>query len=274
MGGGISPGVSMRMQALSDYTGALPLVDAEAVVRDLIYRVDKGMRAKDIFGRCTEDAIVVGMLHELSAHVRGVVEVWLRQVGDATNTNTNANTGNGKKRKATSNPTNKDGIRANDERVVTLCGGAGNLIAKLLDKDNGGLIDTRPNKRVVAKHCNGLIHFGISWVLRKKSSRDHEKPFIAKSGASSAKKAKVTAETYKSLVGKKIAKEFEIPDEDGENIYRGQILDYYLYDNDGGQVAYFHVVYADGDEEDIDYNEAKGTFMYIYISMCTMCVLV
>lgn len=64
-------------------------------------------------------------------------------------------------------------------------------------------------------------------------------------------------------MGKRVAKEFEVPDEDGDHIYRGQVLSYSVYDGDKGIEPYFRVVYTDGDEEDVDFQDLKCTFVLV-----------
>jgi len=228
MGGGISPGVGMRMRALNEFTSALPLIDAEKELQKLQINLADNKEPATIFGKSTNEAMVFSMLNELSSSVRSIATTWKEAVGNAS-----------KKR-------NKNYEKVNDGRIVMVTGGGGNLIHALLQKGNGGIIKTSASEGIRVKNCNGLIHFGVTWVLSQRSDREYHAPFIAE--GSSRKKSKMIGKDAEAYIGKRIAKEFEAADSDGDTIYRGHIISYDMFDNG----PLWRILYADGDEEDVE----------------------
>jgi type III pantothenate kinase len=63
LGGGISPGIRMRLKALHAFTGKLPLVD---VTPDTV----------DLIGRDTEKSILSGVLNGIVAEVDGIISAY------------------------------------------------------------------------------------------------------------------------------------------------------------------------------------------------------
>lgn len=264
MGGGISPGFEMRMRAMNEFTCALPNVDVVKYLQE----VGKMEVPPGIFAGDTERGMVVSLLNEVGCGLRGVVSAWKddARVKDARKSPSAA----GKKRKTASAGAGaavagKDVKELdNKDLLVTVTGGSGPTIVKLLKKDNGDILDfgAVPNPDISMQHILGLQHFGIAAVLCEKSKRDYTAPYVAEGNkekqneGSAAKKAK-DAVKYDVYVGKRVAKEFEVPDEDGDHIYRGQVLSYSVYDGDKGIEPYFRVVYTDGDEEDVDFQDLK-----------------
>lgn len=246
MGGGISPGIEMRMKALHEFTFALPQIDLEVEVADIIDKAIKSNTPASIFGKSTKDAMVLSMLNEVSSHLRSVVDVWMEKVGQPKKRKANGN--------ANGNADDKTASITNDDRVAIVTGGGANLVAKLLEEDNGGVIDVTSKKKVRAKQVNGLIHFGITNVLCHQSDRSHITPYIAEDPMGKKHKSD---ENYMLYVGRSVAKEFSEADPEGEFTYRGQVLSYTVYDAG----PYFRVVYTDGDEEDVSLEDVKG--MYI-----------
>jgi pantothenate kinase type III len=270
MGGGISPGFEMRMRAMNEFTCALPNVDVVKYLQE----VGKMEVPPGIFAGDTERGMVVSLLNEVGCGLRGVVSAWKddARVKDARKSPSAA----GKKRKTASAGAGaavagKDVKELdNKDLLVTVTGGSGPTIVKLLKKDNGDILDfgAVPNPDISMQHILGLQHFGIAAVLCEKSKRDYTAPYVAEGNkekqneGSAAKKAK-DAVKYDVYVVKRVAKEFEVPDEDGDHIYRGQVLSYSVYDGDKGIEPYFRVVYTDGDEEDVDFQDLKCTFVLV-----------
>ncbi len=248
MGGGISPGFEMRMRALNEFTSGLPRVDVAKYIQEL----EQLEFTPTVFGEDTERAMVVALLNEMYSSLMGVIQSWKHDPRVKNNP---------KKRKSTADENGKPLV--NEKLKVTLTGGSASTLFKLLDKSND-LLDTVPpfKKDFHVEYVNGMQHFGIAALLCERSKRDYSKPNIAdgkldaqKEDASSKKSKMSGHEIYNKYVGEKIAKEFEDPDEDGDHLYRGQVLSYFVYDN--GE-PYFRVVYTDGDEEDINLDELKS----------------
>lgn len=69
LGGGISPGFNMRLKALNEYTGNLPLVSEKQVTPALI-------------GNSTENSIVSGVFFGIENEVKGIISLYEQQYKD------------------------------------------------------------------------------------------------------------------------------------------------------------------------------------------------
>jgi type III pantothenate kinase len=67
LGGAISPGLKMRLQALHTFTGKLPLVELKSPV--------------ELIGNNTETSILSGVLNGLIAEIKGVIEEYRKNYG-------------------------------------------------------------------------------------------------------------------------------------------------------------------------------------------------
>lgn len=228
IGGGISPGISMRVRALNEFTDGLPLVDGEKEIHNIITAASKNSIPPSIFASSTKDAIVNSMLNEISSHVRSVATKWEKEVG-----------------KSSRKRSKSDDIKVNSEKHIMVTGGGCACIEMLLQKNSGGLIDSIAPENFKVKNVSGLIHFGVTWVVCKSSEKKIPKAHVAEDGARKKPKTKVNPETY---VGKNIAKEFAEPDGDGDHIYRGVVASFEYYED----TPLYRIVYSDGDQEDID----------------------
>lgn len=72
LGGGISPGISMRLKALHNFTGKLPLIKA---------RWDKEI---SLIGNNTETSILSGAQHAILCEVDGMIDQYKQQFSDLT----------------------------------------------------------------------------------------------------------------------------------------------------------------------------------------------
>lgn len=255
MGGGISPGLKMRFQALEDYTYGLPGVNIEKEVDGLIREATISNTPADIFANETKRAMVVSSLNEIASHMRSIVEVWMHKVGGP------------KKRKAGYNdsPRQANGafVKQNDDRIVALAGGSGNLLAKLLDENDGGVINTLERPMIRAKPCNGILHFGVAWVLCQKSNKPHVEPNISLSTTKTNGTSKDPVnDKLKKYIGETVIKDFE--DSNGViQTFKGQCVSYAMWksddENDKSEPRpLFRVVYSDGDEEDLFLEELEA----------------
>mmetsp|Transcript_4977 Transcript_4977/g.9477 ORF Transcript_4977/g.9477 Transcript_4977/m.9477 type:complete len:533 (+) Transcript_4977:267-1865(+) len=252
IGGGISPGLKMRFQALEDYTYGLPGVNIEKEVEGLIRSATISNTPADIFAKETKMAMVVSTLNEMSSHMRSVVNVWMDKVGGP------------KKRKSNySDVQDKDeSVKSNDDRIVALAGGSGNLLAKLLDENDGGVINTLQRPMIRAKPCNGILHFGVAWVLCQKSNKPHVEPNISTSSKNQSNTVDDDSlEKWNKYIGETVIKDFEA----GGGViqtFKGQCVSYAMWKSDDDDETVeprplFRVVYSDGDEEDLFVDELE-----------------
>jgi pantothenate kinase type III len=251
IGGGISPGLKMRFQALEDYTYGLPGVNIEKEVDGLIRSCTISNTPADIFATDTKRAMVVSSLNEIASHIRSVIEVWMNKVGGP------------KKRKTTYSDSqgNHDLRKSNDDRIVALAGGSGNLLAKLLDENDGGVINTASRPMIRAKPCNGVLHFGVAWVLCQKSNKPHVEPNILLPSSKSNTGTEETMNLWNKYVGQTVIKDFEASDGVSQT-FKGQCVSYAMWKSeedadDTEPRPLFRVVYSDGDEEDLFLEELE-----------------
>jgi pantothenate kinase, type III len=266
IGGGISPGLKMRFQALEDYTYGLPGVNIEKEVEGLIRSATISNTPADIFAKDTKTAMVVSSLNEISSHMRSVVDVWMSKVGGP------------KKRKSNYSDDQEkvDSVKQNNDRIVALAGGSGNLLAKLLDENDGGVINTLQRPMIRAKPCNGILHFGVAWVLCQKSNKPHVKPNISISNSQSNTADDDAISQWNKYIGQTVIKDFEAGGNGVIQTFKGQCVSYAMWksDDDDDTVEprpLFRVVYSDGDEEDLFLEELEREFLMCAFSSLFDC---
>jgi pantothenate kinase type III len=246
MGGGISCGIKMRMDALETFTSGLPAMDVEKELTRIIDEATKSDSPADVFATNTKDAMVIASLVEISAYIRSVIDVWMGKVGRPK-----------KRKEADGAKKGKSSSKCNHDRVVALAGGAGNLIAKLLDENEGGILNSTPKPQIPAKHVNGLIHFGVTWVLCEKANQSQKRPHIADANGVVKKVTAEDKKKWRKYVGESVIKEFNANDGAGVQTFKGEVEDYSIWNSEDGAGEYplYRIVYSDGDEEDVDLSE-------------------
>ncbi len=256
MGGGIGPGLQIKLRCMHEYTDALPLIGPQ----DALSRVKEATDRKktlQIFSRDTKDAMMASVLGEYAANYNSIIQAWLHKVGPAKLSSTNQN-----------NPKVE-----NRKRAVMITGGDGEILSQLLQSNHGGIIESIPElndtkaKSFEIIHNKQLIHYGISSAIMKQvelarknslgspeTSKDKRKSTtLSNRGATNPKKKrKVDAVSIdsmdpKSLLKKRIAKTFT-----GE-VFFGEITKY----EEEGSDSWWHVVYDDGDSEDLEKAEME-----------------
>jgi len=255
IGGGISCGMGLRMQALEEHT-SLPAMDVEAEIKRIVEGASRSCTPADIFATNTKDAMVIGALVEISSFVRNVTDVWMSKVGGPKKRKNGEGIENVRK--------NKYDFTKNHSRVVALAGGAGNLIARLLDEDDGGVLNTLPKPQIPTKFSSGLIHFGIAWLLFEKRNEVQSRPHIADSNVKSKKMSAANKEKWEKYVGESVIKDFnddDANDEGDSQTFKGSVVSFSIWGNDEdgiGGYPLFRIVYSDGDEEDIAMSELRS----------------
>lgn len=241
LGGGISPGLSMRFQSLSERTYALPRINLDNFLAELQAKSNE-KKPISVFAKNTKDSIIMCALSEMSNNARCVITRWLEEVGQP-------------KQKHVSSQ--KQDLQ-NTRRSVLVTGGGAAVIEMLLKPNCGGLIESSmPGKELNVKvmQVNNLIHFGITRVLLRYSKPLDKTESIdnaSKEDKPSRKRTRVEAdEDSQETVGCRVAKHF------GDDLFLGRITK--CIKGSG----LWHVKYDDGDEEDFDvkeFNAAKELF--------------
>lgn len=183
-----------------------------------------------IYSRNTEQAMVVATLNEIATHLRSVISHWLDKVGP----------GNEEPSEDT-NPTRK----------VVVTGGSGDLIAKLLQPDCGGMLQTVNGAKNEKHHVsweNTMLHNGVAAALLQ----NMKKTYADKETREKEEQYKMR-EIEQKLIGKRVAKFFQTAQKDGDNIYRGTVESC----KQSQKGSLFHIGYDDNDSEEIKLEELE-----------------
>lgn len=172
MGGSISPGIFMRLNALQDYyekgswndnDGSVPKISVEEF-HDVINTAIQERQPLPTFARTTKHAMICSVLNELSSTTRTMVKQWKykvdRSLVSPKKTNTN------------------DVLDIfNSDRTVIMTGNSAEVMTHLLKPNCGNIIEVSAKRVIQHKKDNckvvctrNLSHFGITAVLMKQSN--------------------------------------------------------------------------------------------------------
>ncbi len=230
MGGGISPGVKMRLKSMNEGTGALPDIKTEDVLRYIQRALDE-KRPLSTFSRNTEEAMVVTTLNEIAANLRHVIKIWSERVG--------------------SYDIKTDFQEMKPTRTIVVTGGSGEIITKLLQRDSGGIVESASgaSQDFVVTWEKTLLHIGVAAALLGHIKQNYEE-----NGEKIVDKEQCQVAFAQKYIGKRIAKYFELAAEDNDHIYRGTVDQ--VKHNKNGPV--YNVLYDDGDQERVSQKELNG----------------
>eukprot|EP00594_Rhizosolenia_setigera_P012803 CAMPEP_0178973692 /NCGR_PEP_ID=MMETSP0789-20121207/21894_1 /TAXON_ID=3005 /ORGANISM="Rhizosolenia setigera, Strain CCMP 1694" /LENGTH=452 /DNA_ID=CAMNT_0020661647 /DNA_START=530 /DNA_END=1888 /DNA_ORIENTATION=- len=245
LGGGIGPGLYVKLRSLYEYTDKLPRLHP-AQVTDVLDKAIKEGEKIPIFSRDTNEAIITNILSEYQKNMMGIVQHWLKTVGKY---DENA-------------PDN------NKTRRIYFTGGDGDIMLRTL---NHSIFDSDPDhppaettdgegptstgfiKEVgcETEYRKHLIHEGIAALLVDKVN---ERILQVQK---QLKKIEVNSENFNAkIVGQRVAKNFNKPNKtrNQDHYFRGVVKE---YDSDKEDGNYYKIEYNDGDEEDVTLEELK-----------------
>ena len=237
LGGGIGPGIQCKLQSLSNDTDALPAINAAEVISKVEETVASG-KPMATFANNTKDAMLIDVFQEFAGKGRNVIQQWMTSAYPP-----NPNNGDMKNNGSLKSDGEK---KYNSKRIVTVTGGDGDILEKLLHPKHGGLIES-PEGGLVANndvdaaaavpqyevHLNKhLIHYGIAAVLGVKVQ---ERQMMAKFSTD-------------SHINKRVAKVFDTETDDGDNVFRGTVVEEIMLRGVGKT---YSIRYDDGDSEDV-----------------------
>ena len=106
-------------------------------------------------------------------------------------------------------------------------------------------------------HAKHLIHYGIQAAIvekvRERRMTDDKKIFFA---------GDTTESVAARYMGKRVAKWFTEPDTNGDNYYCGSVTKIFNGEAEKGvETVLFHIVFDDGDGEDVEIEELDGMFL-------------
>lgn len=262
IGGGIGPGVALKVKALGEGCEALPDIPP----RDFIKRMNDAMANKakplPIFASNTKEAMMGQIMNETAHACRNVIKNWLELVGpderEAAKQSRARGGGGGGGRKNGKMKFAK-GATENTERHVIVTGGDGDLISHLIQSDYSGILEGR--SPIYARGFNVIlskyvIHYGIQAALmdrvREKWNVEDKERFLK--GEDKEKE-----DVNQLYVGRRVAKWFKDADANGSHYYKGTISKVFKGEvKKGEHTVLFHIEFDDGDEEDAEIEELDG----------------
>ena len=237
MGGGISPGIGARFRCLSDYCGRLPNLDYRDYERVLTAIAEGKSGPLPAFATDTKTAIMSSVFQEVASHGRNIIHQFLEEL----------------KRRQPPEITRDAEDTKDKERTkpaVILTGGDAGLLLQFLTKPGKFIVDQQGTK--LSPHDIELIEtkhlsaYGIGNLIQSKTSLLTEP---------------TPDEKLRDMVtGQRVAKKFEVPDLDGDLIYRGSVIQV-LAGKNGVDTDLFSIRYDDGDGEELSLVEVYGTFI-------------
>ena len=260
IGGGIGPGVALKVKALGEGCEALPDIPP----RDFVKRMNDAMANKakplPIFASNTKEAMMGQIMNETAHACRNVIKNWLELVGpdeiEAAKQARGRGGGSGRKN---GKMNFVKGAAENTERTVIVTGGDGDLISHLIQSDYSGILEGR--SPICARGFNVIlskyvIHYGIQAALmdriREKWNVEDKERFLK--GEDKEKE-----DVNQLYVGRRVAKWFKNADANGSHYFKGTISKVFKGEGDKGEhTVLFHIEFDDGDEEDAEIEELDG----------------
>lgn len=246
MGGGIGPGIQSKFGSLARDTDALPQISSEQVLARVKEAQEKG-HPIPTFARSTPEAMMADAFQEFALKGRNVIKNWLDKAYKKSNS------------KMTPLSYSSGDNKINTERRVLCTGGDGDILMQLLQPHYGGVIeqvespgikssDGSSSAQYLVESSKHLIHYGIACVLfNQVNSRKCED---SSRGGSSNR-----AQPRSEHVGKRVAKHFDVEADDGDNIFRGTVIQVIDVED---SLPDYRIQYDDGDSEDVTTDELLG----------------
>lgn len=247
MGGGIGAGIQSKFKSLARDTNALPLISSEQIIARVKEAQEKGQPIPT-FARNTPEAMMANAFQEFALNGRNVIQNWLDQAY--------------KTSKKKQNLSSSGDMKVNTDRRVLCTGGDGDILMQLLQPHCGGVIEhidtPRSNKsndgsssaQYSVESSKHLIHYGIACVLLNQVYMRKRGDAISSSNS---------AQPRNEHVGKRVAKHFNVEAEDGDNIFRGTVIE--AIEGEGSEPDY-RVQYDYGDTEDVAVDELFGEYNF------------
>lgn len=248
LGGGIGPGIQVKLRSLSDYASALPHITVDALMKELAELTDEDgntLKTLPVFARTPKQNIITTLCREIASAGQSVIHSFLATVEST------------KEKSATENNDEVNTQEMKTEQLVIVTGGDADVIYRLLQPDCCKLIEVEPGRKTPSppkykvKKMKHMVHYGIAGALNKQAL---------------ATKSSPTAEVDNLLIGLRIAKKFTTRGENGDFIFRGTVA---CIHPRASKYPYA-IRYDDGDAEDLSVTQLYGTFCvllaWVYMS--------
>mmetsp|Transcript_11155 Transcript_11155/g.13212 ORF Transcript_11155/g.13212 Transcript_11155/m.13212 type:complete len:545 (+) Transcript_11155:1-1635(+) len=176
LGGGISAGLLLRVNSMSGKSGDLDHITSKDLDK-ILEGAANSKKPLPIFSDNTEESVVSAALSEVSCHIRHVVKMWLEKVGLPRDNDECAST-----------DISTFG-KVNNRRVISIIGKNAMVIEKMLQSNNGGLIESFGSElQINTSVSNHFIPDGIQSAISRQSmltKNNDEQSIITLSSTSS-----------------------------------------------------------------------------------------
>jgi len=239
LGGGISPGLTSKLNSLRQSTDSLPPLSHGQVYERMKEALNKKAPIST-FATNTKEAMITSILSEIACWSRRVISQWMNTVG-----------------RSDSNK-NKSTSYDNAQRLVLLTGGDAEVLYQLLTKGAAGVLECKSSgnnkdplmEEYAVTHTKHLIHYGIAAAIMKQH--------VIKLCNSQEYRDKIMEENQ-SLIDQRIAKQHK------SKIIRGTIakLTFSTTNRNEHDLLNIVVKYDTGEEEKVDMKELQ-TLLKLY----------
>jgi pantothenate kinase type III len=237
MGGGISPGVAARFRAMADYCGDLPIIEYEEY-QQVVSKVLESKKQFPTFARDTKGAMMTTVFSEIANQCRSLVKQFLEAVKEEKKVD------NGENKENTGEP-----APPVKKPTIVVTGGDSLFITTLLEEAQPKLVAGEPGTSLPIEefelsNMKHLIHHGVAQLLSQKvDATPSDNP---------------DDQLRESILGHRVAQNFEVADDDGDFVYRGSVMSIKKDDYDFNEDL-FVIKYDDGDGEQMDLKQLHGT---------------
>ena len=249
VGGGITVGLLAKFRALAAHSSKAPGMVGVRDPEQMLKAVDSVLSKDEplgFFARNTEDAVISSFLKETAFHLREVIKKYLDDIYSKESIEVGKGvTGDGGA-PANVNVSQPQSHPNNTVPTIILTGGDATILESLLKMKDNKLIESRPDippYEVVTSRP--LIAIGIAAMLATKAEQYKTSDFH---------------DLDRKLLGCRVAKEFSLPDEDGDRVYRGTIAASIQVKN--STARQFLVLYDDADAEEMDLVQIHGKYSF------------
>jgi len=182
-GGGISPGVKVRLQSLADYTGSLPTIDHNTFKT----AVEGAMEAKtplSFFAKDTQTAMIAPVCAELSCQLRNIIKQYISKCQSFQVVENPAISSTSSLISAEGEETAENAFKQPTTKryPVVITGGDGKFIYDLLQPDASSIVSIEPdaapirNHSIDVKHIKNIVTYGLGALIYEKYSQKKNDP--------------------------------------------------------------------------------------------------
>jgi hypothetical protein len=170
VGGGILPGLRVKLASLHDYTGSLPLITCQQLLTTVQECSEQKKETLPVFGRDTETAMLSGVLKETAVNLKAIIQAFVRQM--TPDLPAKGDNGDGKEDDSSDDASGDDKdvtskSRVNRDFCVCLTGGDHPIMDALLTTNHRHVVQQDPaNPTDLDFHVVPHKHLGTTGMQR------------------------------------------------------------------------------------------------------------